>query len=98
MTVYQKLDLLSQAAKTDPVLREKFLATRNAPDPISADLPKKRDTRSLWASYLPLVRNTATTSARAPTAATPPPTPLLRMNTKSFFLLCEKRISCHKEN
>ena len=36
MTVYQKLDLLSQAAKTDPVLREKFLATRNAPDPMDA--------------------------------------------------------------
>ena len=36
MTVYQKLDLLSQAAKMDPVLREKFLATRNAPDPMDA--------------------------------------------------------------
>ena len=36
MTVSQKLDLLSQAAKADPTLREKFLATRNAPDPMDA--------------------------------------------------------------
>lgn len=36
MTVYQKLELLSQAAKKDPVLRQKFLDTRSAADPMDA--------------------------------------------------------------
>ena len=71
--LFQELDRLLAAAREDGSLRRQLLATRHAADPMDAfcRLAQSLGLRSTSATSLPRGRNTATTSARARTAAIP---------------------------
>lgn len=74
-SLFRELDRLLEAARREESLRRRLLDTRTAADPMDAfcSLPSPWGMKSIWGISSPPVRNTATTSARAPTAATPAP-------------------------